>query len=495
MTKYLIIALYFGILFLLGFLASRKIKSIKDYYVGGKKLGYWVVAFSARATGESGWLLIGVTGMGAMVGFQAFWVVVGEVIGVAIAWFLMAKPFKRLSDTYDSITVPDYLESRFQSTSHLLRIISATALTVFVTIYVSSQIDATGAAFESFLGWNYYTGALTGFAIVVIYIFSGGFIAVAWSDFFQGLIMLLGLVLLPTAAYFTIENRDEIVSGLAQIDPGLVNIWGPGGLTLMNVMTIGGLLFIGLGFLGSPQVFVRFMSIRNEKEIDKGRWVAIAFTLITDTCAVLIGILGRYIFTEAGQDAEAILGNGAQNVLAMLADNVFTTIVVGLFVAAVLSAIMSTVDSLLVVASSAVVRDFYQKIYRPDLKDEELTKKSRVITLIIALFALSIALIVAVTTPGRSIFWFIIFGFSGIAATFCPTIILSLFYKNFNEKGAIAAMITGFLCIPLFEFVVPAIPGIGIYFDQLAEMFPSFLIAMIVGIIVSRLYRPPKQTS
>ncbi len=494
MTKYLILILYFGILFVLGYLASRKIKGLKDYYVGGKKLGYWVVAFSARATGESGWLLLGVTGMGAMVGVQAFWVVVGEVIGVAIAWFFMAKPFKRLSDQFDSITIPDYLESRFKSTSHLLRIISATTLAVFVTIYVSSQIDATGSAFESFLGWNYYVGALTGFAIVVVYIFSGGFIAVAWSDLFQGLVMLLGLVLLPTAAYFAIVDRGQLFSGLGQIDPGLLNIWGAGGFTLMNIMTIGGLLFIGLGFLGSPQVFVRFMSIKDENEITKGRWVAIAFTLITDSCAVLIGIIGRYVFTEAGEDVQAILGNGAQNVLPMLADHVFSTIIVGLFVAAVLSAIMSTVDSLLVVASSAVTRDFYQKVFRPELKNEDLTRKSRLITVIIALFALSIAMTVAVTTPGRSIFWFIIFGWSGIAATFCPVIILSLFYKDFNEKGAIAAMITGFLCIPLFEFVVPAIPEIGVYFDQLAEMFPSFLIAMIVGVLVTKLTIRSEQT-
>jgi sodium/proline symporter len=493
-TKYLILIVYFGVLFALGYFASKRIKGIKDYYVGGKKLGYWVVAFSARATGESGWLLLGVTGMGAMVGFQAFWVVVGEVIGVAIAWFFMAKPFKHLSDKYDSITIPDYLESHFKSTNHVLRIISASTLTVFVTIYVSSQIDATGAAFESFLGWNYYSGALVGFAIVVIYIFSGGFVAVAWSDLFQGLIMLIGLVLLPAAAFFSIDNKSEIISGLAQIDPGLVNIWGAGGFTLMNLMTIGGLLFIGLGFLGSPQVFVRFMSIKSEHEINKGRWVAIAFTLITDAAAVLVGIFGRYIFTSVGQDVEMILGNGAQNVLPMLVDNIFTTIIVGLFIAAVLSAIMSTIDSLLVVASSAVTRDFYQKIFRPDLNNEQLIKTSRVVTLVLALFALSIAMTVSITTPDRSIFWFIIFGWSGIAATFCPVIILTLFYKKFNEKGAIAAMITGFLCIPIFEFLVPALPSVGMYFEQLAEMFPSFLFAIIAGVLVTKLTSADKQT-
>lgn len=187
LTKYLTLIAYFGILFAIGFYASRRIKGLKDYYVGGKKLGFWVVAFSARATGESGWLLLGLTGMGAMIGAQAFWVVVGEVLGVAFAWFFMAKPFKRLTDKYDSITIPDFLESHFKSKTHLLRIISAATLAFFVTIYVSAQIDATGSAFESFLSWDYYVGALTGFAIVVIYIFFRGFRSGCMVRSFPGL--------------------------------------------------------------------------------------------------------------------------------------------------------------------------------------------------------------------------------------------------------------------------------------------------------------------
>lgn len=489
MDKYIILILYFGTLFLIGFLTSKKIRGLKDYYVGGKKMNYWVVAFSARATGESSWLLLGLTGMGAMVGVKAFWVVVGEVIGVAIAWFLMARRFKRLSDKYDSITIPDYLESHFKSKGNLLRIVAAGTLAVFVTIYVSAQIDATGAAFESFLGWNYYTGALVGFVIVVAYIFSGGFIAVAWSDVFQGLIILLGLVLLPVIAFQAIDNQADFVSGFGQIDPALLSIWGEGGPTLFNIMTIGGLAFIGLGFLGSPQVFVRFMSIKNEAEITKGRWVAIAFTLITDSAAVLIGIVGRYIFTEAGQDPELIMGNAAQNVLPMLVDKTFSTVITGLFIAAVLSAIMSTVDSLLVVASSAVTRDYYQKIRRPDIDEKSLLRMSRMVTVGIALFALAIALIVSVTTPERTIFWFVIFGWSGIAGTFCPVIILSLFCKGCNEKGAIASMITGFMGIPFFKFVAPAIPGVGIYFGELAELFPAFVLGILAGVVVSKFTR------
>lgn len=494
-TKYITLFFYFSILFLIGYFASKKIKNTKDYYVGGKKLGFWVVAFSARATGESAWLLLGLTGLGAMVGVSAFWVVLGEVIGVTISWFLMAEKFKELTDKYNSITIPDYLVSRFKSKTNTLRIIAATALSLFVVIYVSAQIDATGTAFESFLGWNYFTGAIVGFLIVLAYIFSGGFVAVAWSDLFQGLVMLFGLVFLPVVAYFTISSDISLSAELIKLDPSFLNIWGDGGFNTINLFTVLGFLLIGLGFLGSPQLFVRFMSIKSTAEIKKGRWVAFTFTLLTDSCAVLIGIFGRYLLTSIDSNPEVILGNGAQNVLPLLVERVMPLTLVGIYIAAVLSAIMSTIDSLLVVASSAISRDFYQQIFKPNKTEEELARTSRLITLLLAVFALIIAMIVAVAVPGRTIFWFVIFGWSGIAATFCPTIILSLFWDKFNEKGAIASMITGFLSVPLFKFGLTSIPSIGIYFDKLGELGPSFVLAIIVGMIVSSLSSQQKSKS
>ncbi len=484
-TKYIILFLYFSVLFLIGYFASKRIKSTKDYYVGGKKLNFWVVAFSARATGESAWLLLGLTGLGAMVGVSAFWVVLGEVIGVSVAWFFMAEKFKKLTDKYNSITIPDYLVSRFKPKTNTLRIVAATALSLFVIIYVSAQIDATGSAFESFLGWNYFTGAIVGFLIVLTYIFSGGFVAVAWSDLFQGLIMLIGLVGLPIVAYFSISSDVSISQELTKLDPSFLNIWGEGGFTMINFFTILGFVFIGLGFMGSPQLFVRFMSIKGVSEIKKGRWVAIVFTILTDSCAVLIGIFGRYLLTSVDANPEDILGNGAQNVLPLLVEKIMPLTLIGLYIAAVLSAIMSTIDSLLVVASSAISRDFYQQIFKPNKTEKELAKISKVITLSLAIFALLVAMIVAITTPERTIFWFVIFGWSGIAATFCPTIILSLFWNKFNEKGAIASMITGFLSVPLFKFGFTSIEGVGIYFDKLGELGPSFILAIIVGVIVS----------
>jgi len=485
-SKLIVLAIYFSILLGIGFFASKRITNISDYYVGGKKLGYWIAALSARSTGESGWLLIGVTGMGALIGVSAFWIVVGEILGVFISWQFMAKKFKRLTDEYNSITIPDFLVSHFRSSTNTIRIIAAAALSIIVVIYVSAQIDVTGKTFESFLGFNYYTGIILGFGIVVLYIFSGGFLAVAWSDFFQGALMFVGLLLLPFVAYFSLSSDASLISGLYALDPALLNIWGPGGFSLLNFVTVVGLVSIGIGFMGSPQVYVRFMAIESENEIEKGKWVAIFYTLLSDTGAVMIGILGRYILTKTGQDPEAVLGIAGENVLSMLLNEVMPMFIIGVYIAAVLSAIMSTVDSLLVVASSAVSRDFYQQIVRPDIDEDSLMGLSKKVTLILAFLALVVALLVSILSPDRTVFWFIIFGWSGIAATFCPVIILSLFWDGYTENGAIASMITGFLCVPIFKFIIPAIDGIGIYFDKLDVMLPSVLLAVIAGVATSK---------
>ncbi len=494
LTKLIVLGIYFAILFLIGVVASKRVKGVSDFYVGGKKLGYWAVAFSARATGESGWLLLGLTGMGAMAGFSAYWVVAGELLGVAVSWFFMAKRFKRATDKYDSVTIPDYLESRFKSTTHTLRKISATALSLFVIIYVSAQIDATGKAFESLLDINYYTGALLGFLIVLAYITFGGFVAAVWSDFFQGILMFLGLVLLPIVAWWTIGSGEDIIGGLKAIDPKLLSVWGGSDDIWMTVFTILGFAMIGLGFLGSPQVYVRFMSVKNEQEINKGRWVAIIFTLLTDAAAVTIGLLGRYLFTKAGQDPEAILGGAGEDVLIVMINNLMPLTIIAVYIAIILSAIMSTIDSLLIVASSAITRDFYQQIYKPKVNEKGMAKISRTVTFLMAVFALGIALWVAAVSPTRTVFWFSIFGWSGIAATFCPVIILSLFWSGYSEKGAIASMVTGFACVPIFKFVVQKIEfnNIGSYFEKLDVLTPSFLLAMIAGYIFSKAF-PPKE--
>jgi sodium/proline symporter len=495
MTSKLVgIFVYLLILLIIGWFASRRVKSLGDYIAAGKKLGFLPAALSARATGESAWLLLGLTGMGAAIGLQAFWVVVGEIVGVGVAWLMMNRRFNRLTTKYGALTIPDYLEARFRDPSHALRLVSAGALVVFVMIYVSAQIDATATAFHSFLGWNYFVGATVGFGVVVIYIVAGGFLAVVWSDVFQGALMFVGLVAIPIIGLNYAGGWNNVAVGLAAQDPGLMSIWGPAGLTLNNVLAIVALVSIGLGFLGSPQIFVRILALKSEGEVKKGAVVAILYTTLTDCGAVLIGMIGRHLLMGPQDSLVGVLGANGQDVLPLIVGVLIPVAFIGFVIAAVLSAAMSTVDSLLLVAASSVVRDVYQKILHPSLPDESLVRLSRLTTVGLAMGAFALAMAIAIFIPERTIFWFIVFGWSGIAATFCPTMILSLFWTRFTRRGALAAMISGFLAVPIFKFAMPLLPGAaGEAFANLEEMFPAFVVGFAVGIPVSLFDRKGQQ--
>lgn len=490
--KLLAVGIYAAILLLIGYFASKRVKSIRDYFVSGKNLGFFNVAFSARATGESAWLLLGLTGLGYAVGVQAFWVVVGEVLGVCGAWIFMARRFKRLTDHYDSITVPDYLESRLRDSGHSLRLIAAFALVVFVPIYAGAQVFATGTAFHAFLGWDHYVGAAVGFAVVMLYITKGGFTAVVWSDVFQGSLMVLGLVALPLVALNYHGGLSEIVSSVKAIDPHLLTWHGPGedgpssGMwNTSSIVATLGMAAIGIGFLGSPQVFVRYISMKNEKQILPGTITAGIWTVLADSGAVLVGLFGRAIY------APDDLGGNFDNVLPVMAQGLLPSFLAGLFIAMVLSAIMSTIDSLLVVASSAGVRDYWQKIKHPEMSDERLFGLTRKVTIALSLVSFCIGIGIMMIDKEKGVFWTIIFGWSGIAATFCPTVILSLFWSKLTALGAKSAMVAGFVSVPLFKWAVPPIldsAGFETWSQYLADLdvlLPSFVVGFLVAIVVS----------
>ena len=505
--KLLAIGIYVAILLGIGVAASRKMHNIRDYFASGKRLGFFNVAFSARATGESAWLLLGLTGMGYAVGVKAFWVVLGEMIGVGGAWLFMAHRFKRLTDRYDSITVPDYLESRLRDSGHGLRLIAAGALVIFVPIYAGAQVFATGAAFHDFFGWNHYVGAAAGFAVVMLYITQGGFTAVVWSDVFQGSLMVIGLVALPIVALDHVGGLEAAADGLRAIDPDLLAWHGPGngdpgsgGWSFAAITSILGLAAIGIGFWGSPQVFVRYISMKNTGQILPGTVTALIWTLLADSGAVLIGIFGRVIYTPAMLDgnvneAVAYSSEGIQrvseNILPEMSLQLLPAFFAGGFIAMVLSAIMSTIDSLLVVASSAGVRDYWQKTRRPDMSDERLMSLSRKVTVALSLASFLVGIGVMLYDKENGVFWTIMFGWSGIAATFCPTMILSLYWSGLTSRGAKSAMVAGFLSVPFFKFAAPAIllpMGLEDWAARLEDLdvlLPSFLVGFMVAIVVS----------
>ena len=459
--------------------------NIRDYYAGGKKLGFINVAFSARATGESAWLLLGLTGTGFAVGLQGLWIAVGELLGVGIAWLWMAKPFKRLTDQYDSVTIPDYLESRFRDEGHWLRLIAAGALIVFVPIYAGSQVFATGKAFNAFLDINHYLGATIGFLVVLLYITKGGFIAVVWSDVFQGLLMVCGLVLLPLVGLLELGGITNLLQSLGNSFPAHLTLTAGQGWTTLAVMQTLGFLAIGIGFLGSPQVFVRFISIRNEEQIKKGAVVALCWTFLADTGAVLLGMTGRALFTDAD------LGFDSDNILPVMSQALLLPFFAGVYIAMVLAAIMSTIDSLLVLASSSAVRDCWQKTRHPEMSDDTLMKLSWQVTMVLALLSFGIGIGILLYDLENGIFWIVIFGWSGIAATFCPVMILSLCWPRLTALGAKCAMVAGFLSSIAFKFIVPPLLSAAgwddgvTYLNALDVLLPAFLVSGLVAVVAS----------
>ncbi|WP_062260849.1 sodium/proline symporter [Endozoicomonas arenosclerae] len=484
MSQYIVIVLYFLGLGILGYIAARRLNGLDDFFTGGKRLGFWVTALSTQATGESAWLLLGLTGLGAMVGLSAFWVVVGELAGVGVAWFLMASPFHKASERCQALTTTDYLLHRFPKYAEAIRCVSVITLVLFCTVYAAAEIDATGAVLEHALGWNYHAGVLTGFLVVTLYCAFGGFLAVAWTDCVQGMMMMLALLLLPLMAWWSMNLPDGLFTSLANIDSALLTALGPGDPVIKGLEIVG-LVAIGLGFVGTPHIFTRFLAVKSHDEIRHGRWVAIVYTLLADSAAVLAGMLGRVLFTSAEQSPHLILGNGGQNILPMMTEAFFPMFIVGFYIAAILAAIMSTFSSLLLQATSSVTCDWLYFHQRHQLTGSEARRHSRNITWGLAMVALVLAVSVTRFLPEHTIFWFAVFGMSGITATFSPMIILAMFWKGFSSAGALAAMISGAVMILVGKLWLQQLDDVGIYFQALETLPLAFAASLLSGWLAS----------
>jgi sodium/proline symporter len=467
-----VLVVYLIVLLAIGVWGGRESKSVAGYFVAGKKLPAWVIAFSSNATGESAWLLLGLTGMGYLVGIHAFWIVMGEVLGVAMAWVFVARPFKEYSDRYDAITVPDYLEERFRDTGHLLRFIGVFIIITMVMAYTAAQLTASGKAFDSFLGTSYVGGVLIGAVVILYYTTVGGFKAVAYSDFLQGVLMLGCLVTLPIVGIAAAGGWTELMAGLGAQDPALLRPMGSLGLTVPGIVSAAGFLAVGVAFLGSPQLLTRFIAARDQEQIVQGGLWAVLCMIGFDTGAVLAGMSGRYLFPGL-EDPETILP--------VMSEALFPAFFTGIFLVVVLAAIMSTVDSLLILASSAVVRDLVQQVFHPHVPERRLSLYGKLVTVVIGAGALVLAL-----GEVRVIFWFVLFAWSGLSCGFTPVVLCSVFWKGTTRAGAAAGMAGGFLVTVLWVIFFKA----ATY--DLYEMIPGFLSGLALTVGVSLMTRPPE---
>lgn len=452
-TTVTVLIVYLGILAALAIWSRRETHTLAGYYLAGKKLPYWVVAFSTNATGESGWLLLGLSGMGYAVGVQAYWVVVGEILGIAASWWIIARRLKKFGDETDSITVPDILAAKFADKWHLIRGIAVAIILVMVTAYVTAQMVASGKAFQSFLGMEYATGVIVGSIFIIGYTFVGGYKAVSYTDVVQGVLMLLGLIAVPVAAIAYAGGWGEVHSNLSLQDPALVDMFAVSDGGKPVLIAIASFIAIGLPFLGVPQLLIRFMSARDDGEIKKARIVSVSVLLIFTAGAVTAGVAGRALFPGL-DDAETIFP--------VLSSNLFPPIIAGMLLVVVLSAIMSTVDSLLLLASSSVVRDTYQKIVGTEKSEETLSNYGKVVTVIIG----AIAVVLGIQEP-RVIFDFVLASWSGLGSAFGPVVIGILYYRRITWEGVVSGMLGGFIASVVwlmffkedFHGLYEAIPG------------------------------------
>jgi sodium/proline symporter len=463
------------IFYLLGMLAIGiyfylRTRDLSDYVLGGRQLGGTVAALSAGASDMSGWLLLGLPGAMYVGGMNNVWIGVGLVIGAYLNWQFVAKRLRIYTEVAnDSITLPDYLENRFNDQSRVLRVASALVILVFFTFYTSAGMVGGAILFEETFGLNYSLALWLGAIVIVSYTFLGGFMAVSWTDFFQGLLMFLALCAVPMFLIGKVGGWDDAVSRVASLNVEHVDIFS--GMTFLGIIS---LMVWGLGYFGQPHILARFMSVKSSREIPKAQLVGMSWMVLSLFGAIFTGFLGIAYF------ADAPLKN-AETVFIALTQVLFNPWIAGILLAAILAAIMSTIDSQLLVCSSAIAEDFYKQILRKNAGQKELVWISRIAVLVIALIAILLA-----SNPNSKVLSLVAYAWGGFGAAFGPVVILSLFWKRMTRNGALVGMILGALTVIVWKQLK------GGVFD-VYEILPGFILCSLGIIVVSLLDKEPSE--
>lgn len=466
----------------IGIIMYYRTHDLSDYVLGGRGLGPATAALSAGASDMSGFLVLGVPGAIYAGGFAEAWIAIGLSIGAFLNWQFIAKRLRVYTEvSEDSITIPDFLENRFKDTSRLLRIISAVVTLIFFTFYTSSGMVAGAILFESSFGLSYMTALIIGTIVIVAYTFLGGFMAVVWTDFIQGSLMLLVLVLVPIVAFTQMGGWNETVQAVGTIDPGHLNmIKGVGAIAIISALAW------GLGYFGQPHILVRFMALKDKKDVPVARFIGMTWMILGMFGAIFVGFIGLAfinsqdpsILSSFGidfttEDGVNLLGD-PETILIAFSEILFHPIIAGIILAAILSAIMSTVDSQLLVSSSAIAEDFYKGLFRKNASDNELVWVGRIATIVIALIAAIIAI-----NPESTVLDLVSYAWAGFGASFGPIILLALFWRGITRNGALAGIIVGAATVIIWGDFLSG----GIF--DLYEIVPGFILNLVVAIIVS----------
>lgn len=457
--------LYFFFMIALGYAASKTTRSPTGFFLADRNLKSWVTAISSTASSESAWAVLGTVGLAYKEGLSSAWFMPGCLLGYALNWFCIAEPLRRHSRENHSITIPDYLEAHFQDKTHTLRVLSVVIIFVCMMAYIASQFTAIGKTFDALFGVPHYLSIPIGGAVIIMYTMMGGFLAVAWTDFAQGLVMAAGLVILALAAVLSLGGLSEAIRQVNAQSPEILS-WTGGKTVPVFMGAVVGLLGIGLGYPGQPHVLTRYMAAKDAAVIEKGTWIAIGWGVLIYGSAIILGICGRAILPGL-EDPEHLFPRAAD----MLLPPVWTAIVL----TGVLAAIMSTVSSQIIVAASTVAHDVCGKLLDRQLSHEKMLAVSRAAVLILGVGAMLIAL-----AETRVIFWFVLFAWSGLGASFGPLILFMLYSKGVTRQGAVAGIVVGFLATILWK-------ATGLSETVIYELVPAFLFSSIAIAAVNRI--------
>jgi len=434
------LGVYFALVLIIGIILEKLVKSISDYFLGGRRLGPYVIAFSERASEMSGWVGLGLPGEGFTSGINATWNTIGCFMGIGDlgVWTLMAKRLRRYTEVIGALTIPAYLEARFNDTKGVLRFTSAVIIILFLTAYVGAQFTAAAKVFSAIAGGGaVQTWIVVGAIIMIIYTVLGGFFAVCWTDFIQGWWALIGLFIITGVGLAKYGGFGGLFQKMAETDPKLVslnNFWGweyAGALLLVNILAY---IAIGFGWPGNPHIIVRFMGIKRVKDLKKAAVTALLLLLVVYYLAESVGWLARVEFGSA----DNLIAPDPEYSLQSLAIAWLPPAVAGIVLAAPLALMMSTADSQLLVSASAIMEDIYHRFINPKIDERKLVLWSRIVTLLLGIVALLWALFF-----GESVYLFVLFAWSGLGSAFGPLMLLSLRWKRITTTGAFAGMITG----------------------------------------------------
>lgn len=476
--------IYICAMLIIGALLYRRNKSLDDYFLAGRSLNGYVAALSAEASDMSGWLLLGLPGAAYAAGYSAMWIAVGLAVGTYLNWQFVARRLRKYTEMLNAITLSDYFEYRFHDNSHILRIIAAALTLVFFLFYTSSGLVAGGKLFENTFGLNYNLALYIGSLIIILYTFLGGFLAVSWTDFIQGILMFLALLIVPiTLMTQKLGGISGMWQAMGSVNPDLLDatkvvnydyakeIFWQTDASSITFLSVVSLAAWGLGYFGQPHILVRFMGIRSDKEVPKAQLIAVVWVVLSLLGALFVGFVGIGAISNKLVDPETVFMT--------LVEQVFNPWVSGFLLAAILAAIMSTVDSQLLVSSSALAEDFYKSLIRPKASDAEMMWISRGAVIVIAVIALILA------KSGGSILDLVAYAWAGFGATFGPAVILSLFWKRMTRNGALAGMLVGGLTVIIWKNYLS--------FTGLYEIVPAFILSWIVIMVVSLLEDEPSQ--